>query len=687
LAVAGQFRKHLLGLAQADLFVRDGKPIRVDDFFAIDNRIANPSFESGLEGWGVQGQIESVLTDSGASLARVGPHSSLSQKLSAEPFCDAIFQCRVRAASSTASSAFEVVYYGPIGAPVMREIANREVGSEWTDLSLRTAISATATWGEVTIRATGPRALHVDAFEHACLSTAYRTFSPNDDGIYDDLPIGAWLNRDATVSISVLDSKDRVVKNLFQGPLEGQTYWEGRWDGSTDGRQSTPSGDYELLLEVQQEDGAPYSLPRRISVAREPAAATGTPLLHLDFYPRGFWMNVHDCYGGAEAQASAAEVEAEYDRLFARMRDCHGNVAVPAILDLQYGAVRRAAEEHEVYQIPSLYEPEMRLRYADPLEEQVIWDGYREALAPWRGSPYFFGTYPMDEPTSRSLDRTRIATKILSTLAPEVPPFFSLADPMFLGNFLDKIEPPSVLFHVYPCLEGEREFDCEAFIRNLEQARGEAMDRGLPYWAVLQTFSEPGRHRMPAPAEFRAMAGVALALGSKGVFSFLFNSSRWSGVEGLLGRDFEPTELLHEVAGVYGWIASNEALLLNLQIAQDLVKVEPPAYARTHVDKDGGVYFFVANTDPNAAIVAELVSVGSSNDRDKEVWKKIELGPGEFVLLKADGYRLDQPGLPDLERNPMDTLISKFKSGAKSVLEPVAGDFDWKQVGTIYGDD
>lgn len=680
-AVTGLFREHLLGRVRMDAFNKDGTAVEADDFFAWDNRIRNPTFDQDLEGWTSSGGIQIVQGEPQDRCARLDPGASLSQRLAAAPYAEVLYGCRVRSPTGKGVAQMTLSYFDPIGEPVLESSVTVSAGSNWSPIHLRAILPATATWGVMQVRTESPVSIEVDSFEHVCLSTPHCCFSPNGDGVYDTLPVSVWIDREATAEISVVDSIGDKVATLMSVRLEGGRFWDGLWDGLDGSGNPVPSGDYDLVLKVQPAEGAAYSLPRRIRLAHQPTAVAQTSRFHLDFFPRGFWMNVHDSFSGEGNPSLEGAVEEEYDLLFSRMKECRANAAVPAVLDLQYSAVRRSAERRRVHQIPSLFKPELNLRYADPLEESAIWKGYSEAIEPWLGSSFFLGTYPLDEPTSELLGRARSATRILSTLAPGAPAFFSLTDFPLLGEFLDSVNPPAVLFHDYPCIEGEERADLERFVHNLEWARREALDRGLPFWAVLQAFSEEGRHRTPTPTEFRAMAGIALALGSKGVFSFLFNSSRWSPVEGLLDRNFEPRPLLEEVARVYKWIEENEDLLMRLDLVQDCATVSRPGYVRTLADMAGSVYFFAVNTDPVLAAELELTPLEGFSVPEL----RISLGPGDFVLLKGTGSLPDKREPPNLAKDTVDSLVSRFKFGAKAILEPVRGDFDWKQVGRVYG--
>jgi hypothetical protein len=489
---------------------------------------------------------------------------------------------------------------------------------------------------------------------------------------------------------------------LHDGVLEGERFWEGEWDGTSSDGSAVPDGDFEISVHLADPVHGPLSFKHSVSLGRVPKAASSIPPLRKDFFPRGFWLVVHQSYRPNEPPASVSEVEAEYDLLFSGMAEHRGNVAVPAVLDLQYEPVRKAAEKNGIQQIPSFFLPELLMRYSDPLEELDLWARFREAVEPWKDSAIFFATYPLDEPLPSLFERVRNGDLMLATLAPEAPAVHSFADIGELEDFVNFNSPPVVSYHHYPFVPDTVPGDTGDFLEEMERAAAIAREYNLPFWAVLQSFQIPGSFRMPSPEEFRLCAHLALALGAKGLFSFLFNSSATAALEGLVDTNMKARPLLEEVSQVYSWVERHEGILLGLRMVESPVSISEPGFVRTHADSEGRVYFFVVNQDATAAQSIHL-SLGNASRKVQGITDMtggrslfletndtncrevhLDLPPGEIALLRADGWI--EPDLPSPAEKKVTpgSLFSRIKHTARRTVKPYSGDFEWKHVGKVY---
>ena len=700
LTVTGKFVPTLLKRVVFDLFTKPGDWVYADDFFIVRNSIGNPGFENGLDDWTCSGNVTVGRAQISNSVAQLEGPSCLSQQLSAEPYGASFVACRVRS-EGLEKAALSLGYNDPIGRPLVSASTETSASTDWSTLSLSLVLPATAALGVVTVAHSAPGAIEIDDFRHCAVVTPYKRFSPNSDTIHDILPVTVWTDRDATATISIKDSLGKVWKILHSGVLEGEKFWEGEWDGTSSDGSAVPDGDFEISVHLDDPIHGPLSFKHSVSLGRDPKAASHIPPLRDDFFPRGYWLVVHQSYRPNGPPVSASEVEAEYDTLFSRMAEHHGNVAVPAVLDLQYAAVRSAAERNGIQQIPSFFLPELLMRYSDPLEELDLWARFREAVEPWKDSSVFFAAYPLDEPIPSLFERVRNGDLMLATLAPEAPAVHSFADIGELEDFVKLNSPPVVSFHNYPFVPDTIPGDTGDFLEEMERAAAIAREHNLPFWAVLQSFQIPGSFRMPSPEEFRLCAHLALALGAKGLFSFLFNSSATGALEGLVDTNMKARPLLEEVSQVYSWVERHEGILLGLWMVESPVSISEPGFVRTHVNSEGQVYLFVVNR--NATVRQSLrLGFGTASGEVKGITEvasgnslvleggdagsrrvKLDLPPGGIALLRADGWIEPDLPSPPSKMTP-GSIFSKVKQTARRTVKPYSGDFDWKHIGRIY---
>ena len=79
-------------------------------------------------------------------------------------------------------------------------------------------------------------------------------FSPDGDGIRDKVRLDVTLSRAATVAVSVIDFKDKVVRSMKVRSHEAGTFtW--RWNGRDDDERLAPDGPYRFRLDLQAPDG------------------------------------------------------------------------------------------------------------------------------------------------------------------------------------------------------------------------------------------------------------------------------------------------------------------------------------------------------------------------------------------------------------------------------------------------
>ncbi len=79
-------------------------------------------------------------------------------------------------------------------------------------------------------------------------------FSPDGDGIRDKVRLDVTLSRAATVAVSVIDFKDKVVRSMKVRSHDAGTFtW--RWNGRDDDERLSPDGPYHFRLDLQAPDG------------------------------------------------------------------------------------------------------------------------------------------------------------------------------------------------------------------------------------------------------------------------------------------------------------------------------------------------------------------------------------------------------------------------------------------------
>ncbi len=94
-------------------------------------------------------------------------------------------------------------------------------------------------------------------------------FSPDGDGIRDKVRLDVTLSRMATVTVSVLDFKDKVVRTMKVRSHDAGTFtW--RWNGRDDDQRLAPDGPYRFRLDLQTPDGLTETA--LIAIAKAPQA-------------------------------------------------------------------------------------------------------------------------------------------------------------------------------------------------------------------------------------------------------------------------------------------------------------------------------------------------------------------------------------------------------------------------------
>jgi hypothetical protein len=686
-----------------DIFSGRGETVLIDNIDLVGNRLANPDLKEGTRGWEMTSGEWVGATDAHPARVVLKPGGILSQPIAAEPGGLVIFSCEAKTDIGTGSISLGIRYEDSAGKEVLQVASTEQVASNWGIHTVTGELPGHATRGEFEVRNTGESSLAVTGFSHGALILPYHDFSPNGDGAWDTLPLSVWIDppRDFRLAISeTATGREIKVKEVSQD--ERRSHHEWVWDGKNEENRRVPGGGYILSLDLIGEGSKTSSLKSDIVVNTFEPGPASIPPFDAPRFVRGFWMMVHDSYRVGEPPPCEEALFEEYNSLFQVARECHANCVLPSPLDHPVQPLIAASKKNGLDLIPSLYPPELLLRFSDPLSETELREVYRESTEHYAAAENVRGYYPLDEPPPFLFERAGMAAKILGSLDSERSMFFSAADLASLGELLDRVEPPAVSIHPYPFRVDSSTGELGDYVGQLEVGAREALKRDLPLWVVLPGFALPGQFRYPSGEEFGLCASLAIALGAKGLWTFVLNSAQVVEVTGLLGREGRPHPLLSVVSGIYARVESMEEFLRDCRMVEAGIRASSPGYIRSHADSNGQLYVFAVNREVASRRVIEidlpaaLGKVDSLRDRETgEVLQTVSsegggasvrvpiLGGGLRILEVQGVARMDW-AVPSLADETLTGLFTQLRRQAKDLAGPTGTfSFDWKWVGEI----
>jgi len=107
------------------------------------------------------------------------------------------------------------------------------------------------------------------------LKVSPNPFSPNGDGIDDVLNIHFRLSGDAVLTITVVDSRNNVVKTLANEQSFTQGEHNLTWDGKTDNGATAPTGSYGVRIAIIREGRQTNFVEAQVTADQEPLSLTG----------------------------------------------------------------------------------------------------------------------------------------------------------------------------------------------------------------------------------------------------------------------------------------------------------------------------------------------------------------------------------------------------------------------------
>jgi hypothetical protein len=169
-------------------------------------------------------------------------------------------------------------------------------------------------------------------------------FSPNGDGVKDEIEVGFDLSEPAEVSFSVIDERGDEVRTIVEGrELRGDRKHRFAWDGRDDSGQVVPDGDYRLQVSLRDEG-------RTLGSTKEARVDTRPPRARLAF---------------AEPNVISP-----------------GAPGSQRLVEIAYRGPKNAAPEYRVFRTDG-GPPRVMLRFRGSDTKSAFWDGrLRGPLAP-----------------------------------------------------------------------------------------------------------------------------------------------------------------------------------------------------------------------------------------------------------------------------------------------------------------
>jgi flagellar hook assembly protein FlgD len=100
-------------------------------------------------------------------------------------------------------------------------------------------------------------------------------FSPNGDGIDDVLNIHFRLSGDAVLTITVVDSQNKIVKTLANEQPFNQGEHDLTWDGKKDDGEMAPTGTYGVRIAIVREGRQTNVVEATVTADQEPLSISG----------------------------------------------------------------------------------------------------------------------------------------------------------------------------------------------------------------------------------------------------------------------------------------------------------------------------------------------------------------------------------------------------------------------------
>lgn len=125
----------------------------------------------------------------------------------------------------------------------------------------------------------------------------------------------------------------------------------------------------------------------------------------------------------------------------------------------------------------------------------------------------------------------------------EDPPGGEYSYDQYLYDFATILKPDVLMFDIYPFMESG---ETKNMFPTIMTTRRLALERGLPYWAFVQSYSDPVRkYRMPSESDIRMQVFLLLTYGYTGISYFTYEDLQGPG---MITNDRTPRPIFHHIS-------------------------------------------------------------------------------------------------------------------------------------------
>ncbi|MFH0793381.1 MAG: hypothetical protein V2A74_05050, partial [bacterium] len=631
----------------------------MDDLIALGPGLINGGFETedpvgGPSGWTRRGTpVQSLTgTDShrGMGAVRLGDGDGLEQGVAVVGGADYQLRFFARSDAVLTSGSVTVVWRGKEGEELATDTLRLLVGASFERFAydFEPPVGAQTAWVELMPRGLFGGELWVDDAMWWWGAASPGPFSPNGDDMRDTTTLFLFQPSASRVAVVVEAPSGQGVRVLRNGDTIAAGVNATMWDGRDRFGNIVADGAYRFVGVREESDGTLDSLKVGIGVESGRVYSQAPASAPQDFFPRG----VFTLLGGRQAPKN-------YGPIFEDMREEGFNTAV-LLRNLPVDRRTDALDAAEAAGIRVLLESDTvfplvaESRGYGVVSAEETNSVVRELADLVAGRSGLLGFYLFDEPQERHVEALRLIEAELREAAPGVAQFTTYArtpDPAVLDRAL---APAAVMYDDYPLGvdEGLGAKNPDDFVASYGPVLALARGRGVPFWPVVQAFGLTEGLRNPTGSEVRVQVYLSLALGAKGVFYFLHESS--GSLQGLLDLDYERTEKWESVRGL------NKELEL---LAGDLLELESwdgfeatwgnslPLFAGKFRDGAGRPVLIVVNKDVSRPAEGEIGVTGIGAIRARELRGgrllpvkveagsrrlRVELGAGDGAVVRFE---------------------------------------------------
>jgi len=477
-------------------------------------------------------------------------------------------------------------------------------------------------------------------------------FSPNDDGVRDELEILLDATPGEFVTVRIHNPAGAVVVTLAENfPLD-LARTELTWDGlGVTG--VAPNGTYTIKASFRGTQASQVTAKAVLDNSHKwpPLKYTARP-----YFPIGVWFEGNPAWGGYPQDKSGAKQY--YDRCFADLRN-HGfnTVTVPNCPESLWETLLQSAQRNGIKVVLEVA-PLADLVSDKPVTESRVYVAAKRVYGKIGKYSSLIRYQIRDEPAPALVPNWLLVQRVLAAVDPTRPAFSCFNSGASLATVADATRLSEAVFDIYPIGAGAPPQTLGGFVASLD-AFNEAA-RGNALWPVLQAFAKPSAWRYPTPEELRAMTYLSLAEGAKGVFYFIYQSmpDHPEKLEGLVEADGRarllPSQAQQELRPPLYAAASTLAGELR-QLSGVLMYLKPAAArspskmdvrSRSFIDPAGRPVLIVASTRPDAPVTAQFKVESDAAWRDeltgeslapKDLVLEVSLAPGAGRVLVRRG--------------------------------------------------